>query len=272
MKATACITSAVFLTCAATLAPSTASADTTRDTAAPAAEDSADTAPPVPSASPLGEDPPPSDQSPEPSVAVYWDASLASKYLFQGADLSNGNPVIQPEIGLDSNGVSALVWANFDMKTGVVDEVDLYLQYGWEVQNLSIAPGYAYFDYPNRGWDSSQELLVDLSYASILSPSMSFHYDFDAGDGSYTTLGVSHEIATSLAPAALGLNLFYQNNYYGLTGIPAMEMNVSTVFEVGPAAITPSISYVSTWENGDFQGDSAVPTTWLFSLNLAQSF
>jgi hypothetical protein len=208
----------------------------------------------------------------ERAVAVDFDASVASKYLFQGADLSQGNPVFQPALAFTANDVSVGAWLNFDLDTGVVDEVDLTLQYAWSVDRVTVAPGYAYLSYPHRGWDPSQELLVDVSYASILSPTLSVHYDFDAGQGTYTTLGVSHELPTGVLPVGLGLNLYYQQDYYDATGVPALEVSTSTAYAVGASTIGASLSYVPTWENGDFRDDAAVPSGWLFSLNVAQSF
>jgi hypothetical protein len=32
--------------------------------------------------------------------------------------------------------------------------------------------------------------------------------------------------------------------------------------------VTPSVSYFATWNNGDFQGPSAVPSRWFVSLTV----
>ncbi len=200
------------------------------------------------------------------------DASFASKYLFLGQDLSEGKPVIQPEAGVTVNNFMALVWLNYDVDTEVTNEVDVYLQYGWELDKLSLSPGYAYYEYPNRDWDSSQEILLDASLDVPGAPSLSYHYDFDAGDGSYTTLGFGHELQIGSAPVSVGTNLFYLKNYYDATGFSAMELNTSYGHPIGASTITGSLSYFPTWKNGDFRDDLAVESTWLFSINIAQSY
>jgi hypothetical protein len=107
---------------------------------------------------------------------------------------------------------------------------------------------------------------------------LSVHYDFDAGMGSYSTLGVSHGFERKAGTLTLGANLFYQDHYYGLTGFPSTEWNVH--FEralhgtapFGGTTITPSISRFVTWKNGDFRDENEVASNWLFSLSLSRDF
>lgn len=207
------------------------------------------------------------------SISLAWDATFASKYLFQGIDYSGGKPVIQPELALGVQGFSVTLWMNYDVDTNVSNEYDLYFQYGWEIGRLAVSPGYAHYRYPNReGWDPSNEVLVDLSYDARLNPSVSFHYDYDAGAGSYTTLGLSHEFPAPVATFSLATNLFYQSSYYELTGIPAWELTASTEYSLPLARVGLAVSRFQTWENGDFAGDAAVPASWLLFFNVAQDF
>ena len=201
-----------------------------------------------------------------------WGVTLASKYLFQGMDFSNGEPVLQPEFAFSANDFSVTLWINYDLKTQKSDEFDLVFQYGWELQGLSLAAGYAHYNYPHRGWEPSQEVLVDISYSARLNPSLSVHYDFDVGNGTYSTLSISHGVESSPMPLYFGINFFHQSNYYELTGFPSMELNASSGYTTGSLEITPSLSYFLTWDNGDFRGANAVPDEWLFSVNIAQSF
>ena len=220
----------------------------------------------------------PEDLEPTPPspLSFGWDITLASKYLFQGIDYSDGKPVVQPEGIITYKGFSAILWFSHDLDKKVSNEFDLYLQYSQEMENLSLNAGYAHFNYPHREeWDPSQEVYADVSYSTILNPSLSIHYDFDAGKGIYSTLGISHGVETPAGTLSLGSNLFYQSNYYDQTGIPSIEFNTSIEYSISSFTITPSISYFLTWENGDFTEDGPegpVPDTWLFSINLAQSF
>jgi len=202
-----------------------------------------------------------------------WDVTIASKYLFQGIDYSDGKPVIQPEAILTVKGFSAILWFNHDLHSSKSNEFDLYLQYDIERENLTLTSGYAHYNYPHRGgWEPSQEVFMNISYSAPLNPSLSIHYDFDAGKGSYYTFNINRDTASMIGELSLGMNLFYQSNYYESTGFPSVEFNISTEYPVRSFTISPSVSYFITWDNADFSGDSSVPDTWLFSLNIGQSF
>jgi hypothetical protein len=213
------------------------------------------------------------DGGPAIPFTFNWDVTLASKYLFQGIDYSNGEPVLQPQLAAGYGNLSAAVWFNHDLDQTHTNEYDVTLAYSWSVSSLSVGAGYMYLTYPHReGWDPSQEVLLDLALDRPLSPSLSFHYDFDAGKGSYSTFGLSHELPIAFQPVGLSASLYYQNNYYEATGFPALELNAGVERAVGPFTVTPSVSRVLTWENGDFRDDLASPSTWLFAVNVAQGF
>ena len=121
-----------------------------------------------------------SEQGP---VTFSWGTAFASKYLFQGIDYSDGNPVVQPELSLEYRGFSLTSWFNVDLDERHVNEIDLLFAYRLELGDLSVTPGYARYRYPNKDWEPSQEVYLDLSYATFLNLSLSSHYDFDAGKG-----------------------------------------------------------------------------------------
>jgi hypothetical protein len=205
-------------------------------------------------------------------ISGSWGGTLASQYLFQGVDLSDGNPVVQPELLVSVNNLSAGLWFNHDLSAERSDEFDFYLQHDWQIRNVSLGTGYAYFRYPHRGWDPSQEFYFDVGVDAPLSPSLSVHYDFDAGNGSYSTLSIGRGIENPVVPLSVGANLFYQRNYYEATGFPALELTTGTEHSFGAVTVSPAVSYIATWENGDFTEDAAVPSKWLFALNVTQEF
>jgi hypothetical protein len=206
-------------------------------------------------------------------LTVDWDASLASKYLFQGIDYSDGKPVLQPEVTVSVRSFSAILWVNHDLHTQQPNEVDLFLQYNVGIPRLDLTTGYARNHYPHReGWDPSQEVYLDLSCDAPLSPSLSVHYDFDAGKGSYSTLSLDREVPNPLRTMSAGLKLYYQNNYYEATGFPSLELHIGTEQAIGPFKITPSMSRFITWPNGGFRDENAVSATWYLAVNVAQTF
>lgn len=204
-----------------------------------------------------------------PPFSASWSITMASRYIFQGFDYSDGKAVMNPALDLVTGPVTAKVWANHNLDSGLFDEFDFSLVHERSAKHLSFAAGYTYLSYPNReGWDPSQEFFIDLSHDGMLNPSLSVHYDFDAGTGTYSTLRLSHSFETRAGTASLGTNLFYQGSYYGMSGIPSLEGNVNFSHSFGRFSVTPSISRFLTWENGDFRAANALPAEWLFSLQV----
>ena len=198
---------------------------------------------------------------------------FASRYLFQGIDYSNGQPVLNPEVDLSVGPISAKLWMNHDLDLGVSNEFDFSLLHEWKAKKFSLTTGYTYLWYPHRdGWDPSQELYLEASRDGTLNPSLSVHYDFDAGMGTYSTFGLSHGFERPVGTLTLGANLFYQDHYYGASGFPANEWNVHFEKSFHGATVTPSVSRFVTWRNGDFRDENAVKSAWLFAFQVARDF
>lgn len=206
----------------------------------------------------------------DPGPSFSWDVTLASRYLFQGIDFSNNNPVIQPEVGVTVRGVTFTAWLNGDLDEGHFNEIDLLASYDLEVGGTTITPGYAYYLYPNRDpdIDPSQEVYVDFAHSMGVDLSLSVHYDFDKGDGAYGSFGVSREWETGPGAFGAGVTLFYQREYYATSGIPSVELATSYTIGVGSYSVTPALSYFATWDNADFQGEQAIPSRWWVAVSV----
>jgi len=208
-----------------------------------------------------------------PALSGSYSISLASRYLFQGIDYSEGKAVVNPQLDLNVIGFTGRVWMNHDLSHGVSNEYDISLERSWSAGSTGISAGYTYLTYPHRvGWDPSQEFYATVSLTSPLNPSLSIHYDFDAGNGSYTTLGLSHEFERPLGTVSLGANLHYQDHYYEASGIPSLEAKAGYSRSFGRISVSSSISRFTTWENGDFRDGAAVPSAWLFTFGVGQEF
>jgi hypothetical protein len=199
-------------------------------------------------------------------ISASYDVLFASKYLFQGLDYSDSRGVAQPNVNVGFGDFTFNAWGNFQPDLDVLNEIDLSVKYTHDFHGFSVAPGYMALRYPNRDWDPSQELFVELGAPGPLHPTLAVHYDFDAGNGSYSTLGVSHAVK---GPLGLGANLFYQNQYYEMTGFPAAEIKASAALSIGVLGFTPSLSRFVTWGNGDFKDAAQVPASWLFGVDFA---
>ena len=199
-------------------------------------------------------------------LSASYDVLFASKYLFQGIDYSDSRGVAQPNLNVAYGDLTFNAWGNFQPDLDVLNEIDLSVKYGRSFHGFSVSPGYMALRYPNREWDPSQEVFLELGGPGPLHPSLSVHYDFDSGQGSYSTLGVSHAVK---GPVSLGVNVFYQNQYYEMTGCPAIELKATAALSIGVLGFTPSLSHFATWENGDFQGAAKVPSSWLLGIDFS---
>jgi hypothetical protein len=212
-------------------------------------------------------------ETPSSPISVSGSMSFASRYLFQGIDYSAGKPVLNPEADLSAGPLGAKLWINHDLDLRVSNEFDFSLLHAWKAKKFSLATGYTYLWYPHReGWIPSQELYLEASRDGVLNPSLSVHYDFDSGTGSYSTFGLSHGFERKMGTITVGTNLFYQDHYYGLSGIPSSEWNVHFEKTLRGTTITPSVSRFVTWTNGDFRDANAVASAWLFSFAVARDF
>jgi hypothetical protein len=207
------------------------------------------------------------DSAASHAYSLSYDAMVASRYLFQGLDYSEGNTVVQPNLTTTFGPFTLGAWGNVQTDTEALNEIDLSFKYTRAFGRWSVSPGYMLLRYPNRDWDPSQELTLDLAWSVPLQPTLSYHYDFDAGRGSYTTLGVSR---TLKAPLTLAVNGFYQNEYYEMSGFPSLEIKATAPFSAGPLTVTPSLSRFTTWGNGDFVDAAGIPSVWLFAVDVAQ--
>lgn len=199
-----------------------------------------------------------------------WAATYASWYSFQGLDYSNRRSVSQPEVSATLRGVSISAWGNFDHSRGELNEIDLTLQWDWEGERFSGGLGYANLQYPHRtDWEPSQEVIGEFAFAGPLEISASVHWDVDEGRGRYWEFGLGKEVEAPGATIVAGATLYFQDRYYELTGIPAIETRVGVRRVWGGVAWEPSLARLWTWENGDFEGSEAVEPGWLFRLSLS---
>jgi len=219
---------------------------------------------------------PPAEAPPEQPASLFslsGSMAFATRYLFQGIDYSNSKPVLEPEVDLGAGPIKTKLWVNHDLDLHVSNEFDFSVYHEWSAKKFSLATGYTYLWYPNRdGWSPSQELYADVSREGVLNPSLSIHYDFDAGMGSYSTFGLSHGFERPIGTVSLGVNLFYQDHYYGLTGFPSSEWNLHLERSFKHTTLTPSVSRFVTWANGDFRDENAVRSAWVFSFQIARDF
>jgi uncharacterized protein (TIGR02001 family) len=119
------------------------------------------------------------------SVGVY------SNYVWRGQTLSD-EAVIQPTVGLSYGGFGINLWSNLDLDTNQLNETDLTLNFANSVDKLSYDVGYIY--YGLDGLEDTQEIYLSLAYDIMFSPSATFYYDFDEGEGGFLVLAAGYSI------------------------------------------------------------------------------
>ena len=136
------------------------------------------------------------------SASAQEDLSLTttfgweSKYVFRGVQLAEH--VFTPSIDLSMGGFYAGLWAalpvdntastlaEYDAGLGYLNEVDIYVGYGFSLgEVLSADVGATYYTYPSVSDDfidndvNSLEVYAGLSLDTLLSPAVYIYYDLD---------------------------------------------------------------------------------------------
>ncbi len=197
---------------------------------------------------------------------IAWNATYASWYSFQGLDYSQRRPVLQPQVSGSLRGFTLTAWGNMDQTRRELNEIDISLQQDWGLRAVSVGLGYARLQYPHRDWEPTQEVLAELTAEAPLHPSLSVHWDVAAGSGRYWALGVNHAIPWQQGSVALATHLYFQEHYYELTGIPALETSLCASTAWAGISVQPTLSRFWTWPNGDFRNDQAIRGGWALSL------
>lgn len=163
-------------------------------------------------------------------------AGIYDKYMWRGFNLSNSQPVLQMGTDVSFKGFTVSYWTNTQLSSGngfvdidgdttnvlnsdEVTETDIVLDYTFDVNDLlSVSVGDIYYNFSVPG--NTHEFYLGLALDTILAPSFTIYYDWDAaknaaadgGDltGLFYTLAVSHDFELA---EKIGLSLGASLNY-----------------------------------------------------------
>jgi hypothetical protein len=94
------------------------------------------------------------------ALAVDASASIATSYLFRGAEMNPGSAVVSADVSSSMAGVTYGLWVSSgDTQT----EYDTYLDYSGEASGIGYSLGYVDYNYTDRD-DGLEETYVGLSY------------------------------------------------------------------------------------------------------------
>ncbi|MGD2081086.1 MAG: hypothetical protein PVJ36_08155 [Nitrospirota bacterium] len=172
------------------------------------------------------------------------DASVMSNYVWRGLKLSD-SWVVQPSVSFGYGGFGANLWANYDGDTKEANETDLTLSYATSFDKVGLEVGYIY--YALEGLNDTQELYASVSYDFVVSPSLTFYYDYDEGTGGYLVLAVDYgrdlSDKASLSVGASGSYLF-DNNVVGVdaTGAEYSDFHNGEIYASLDFAVTENVT------------------------------
>jgi hypothetical protein len=180
-----------------------------------------------------------------------------SNYVWRGQKLSNAS-VIQPSVGITYEGFGVNLWTNYDTGTNEHNETDLTVDYAFSVDKISFDAGYIF--YALDGADDTQEVYVTVGYDILLSPSLTFYYDFDEGEGAFIVASIGHSFSL---PGNMNLDLSASAGYNGrnlvmgtdsdgdkFSGFYNGDISVSVSIPITPdVSITPLIAYTFPLSN-----------------------
>jgi hypothetical protein len=133
----------------------------------------------------------------EQKVSGSASIDVMSNYVWRGQKVSN-SWVLQPSVGISYGDFCANIWANYDTDSkidegdghGEITETDIAANYSFSFDKLTIGVGYIY--YALNSANDTQEIYVSASYDMLLSPTLTFYYDYDEGEGAFIVASIGH--------------------------------------------------------------------------------
>jgi len=193
---------------------------------------------------------------------VDLNASLYSTFIFRGRHLYDGislQPSIQPRYSLGQYGtVSGLLWflapLEGDRASDTYFVMDQGLAYDYTYSRFTFSVGQYWYGYPKRSnsVNSTSELWGALSLDTILSPSFTVYWDYDAFDSLYYEISLSHTFKQS-GDGAFNMTIFSSLGFasnaekvYDHGGLVQITSGVSTDIELGSLTLRPMVAYTGS--------------------------
>lgn len=155
------------------------------------------------------EDPGTLASAPAAGSEVSFDLSWSSAYVWRGITFTDGM-VFQPSLTLArEKGLTLNIWGNLDLGdsndlSGEFQEVDLTLSYSLPLETAwAVEVGFIEYLFPNGVTDGTREIYATIGWEGVVTPTLSFYYDFDEVNGYYASLGLSY--VTTVGPVSLEL-------------------------------------------------------------------
>ena len=191
------------------------------------------------------------------------DAEVAfnSKYVWRGIVVVD-DWVAQPSITAGVGGFSFNVWADYMLtdendRRNEIDEIDLTLDYTFELGKFSIPVGVIRYTFPNSDVGDTTEFYAGVSYDWIVTPSVTIYKDVQESNGFYILGALDYSLDLPKLNDMIGWSLSVgasigygsdDNNsfYYGSdkSGFTDYSLYVSLPFAIGEyVTLTPKVVF-----------------------------
>ncbi|MCF8040741.1 MAG: hypothetical protein K9K65_07900 [Desulfarculaceae bacterium] len=191
------------------------------------------------------------------------DAEVAfnSKYVWRGIVVVD-DWVAQPSVTVGVGGFSFNVWADYMLtdqngRQNEIDEIDLTLDYTFELGKFAIPVGVIKYTFPNSTVADTTELYAGVSFDWIVTPSVTIYKDIQESNGFYILGALDYSLDlpklndTVSWSLAVGASIAYgsdDNNsfYYGSdkSGFTDYSFYVSVPFGIGEyVTLTPQVVF-----------------------------
>jgi len=190
-------------------------------------------------------------------IGIRTDLTLGSRYIWRGFDtIVDDRPSLQPSITFEfgKSGVWFNAWSAFALADTDFVELDLIVGYDRTFSEaLSFSAGAGYFTFPSMPNYPDENSATPEVYAGVtltsfpLSPNLTFYYDFNMGDGLYTTFSLSRGFLVKQKLISSTVLAGYTRQYRGIGVDPGFSdicLGISTDFEWIGLTLTPSINYI----------------------------
>lgn len=202
-------------------------------------------------------------------VSLSAEAAANYHYVWRGITFVDGL-VVQPGVAVSVAGLSAGVWANWEVSApdGVnhfgmlgtgesgLGELDLWVEYARSIETpgvgLDLAAGFIYYMFPVVNGDNAHTEEV---YASVglnipnapVSPALAIYYDFGLVDGFYLEPSVSASVPAGPTVsvdlgATAGLSASQDGNF-GENGFTHADLSAGLSLAAGPLSIAPALHF-----------------------------
>lgn len=214
-------------------------------------------------------------------LSISTKITYASRYMWRGMDLQNGDPAIQPQIFFDLAGTGPYlgIWGNYalDAQWHKWDEVDFYAGYYltlWERKPyaLDLDVSYTYYYFPmQKRIEDSHEVAMALKLSEVIPqtgrtkivPYSTFYYSWSPKGNEYDTFWVKlgsecRVTVEALIPQQKEQTLIFYAETFHNDGYKTLEVTpgwshiatgFKTTFQRHGIGFTPGLNYQRTFND-----------------------